>query len=133
MEDYILDYEAKYNKLAKKKMTYPPSVLGFKLIDHAGLNQHERMLVLSGLDYSQKDQMFKHAKSSLRKFKGDYGGISGTGGQSTCSSIKVEPAFITEHEDVFLAAGWTKPSNRNNNKIITKKLLLAESLIFYQK
>ena len=65
VDDFILDFEAKHNKIAKKSMKLPESVLAFKLINCAGLSKQEKMLALSGLDYEKTDDLFKHAKSSI--------------------------------------------------------------------
>ncbi len=42
IEEYIVDFEAKYSKVAKKDMKLPACVLAFKLINSAGLLSHEK-------------------------------------------------------------------------------------------
>ena len=72
INEFILEFEQKYNACAKraKGTTFHPVILGLKLIDSSNLNTIERKLVLSGVDYTNKDQLFANAKTALRKFIG---------------------------------------------------------------
>ena len=63
------------------------------------------MLVLTGIDFSQKSTLFDQTKRSLKKFKGEQAGGSGDiagAGQA----IKLEPAFLAENEEALAAAGY---------------------------
>ena len=63
-------------------------ILGLKLIDSSNLNTIERKLVLSGVDYTNKDQLFANAKTALRKFIGEQGSVDVTGGESWKRSLQ---------------------------------------------
>ena len=71
IDEYVLTFDSLYNKLLKCKMTIPPQILAFRLLKCAAITKEECLLVMSGLDYSQKDKMYEQAKASLKKFKGD--------------------------------------------------------------
>ena len=47
--------------------------MAFKLLDAAQVEQKDRQLVLTGVDYSMKTELFDQMKSSLRKFFGEHG------------------------------------------------------------
>ena len=90
--EYISNFDIKYNRLHKLGVILPPSVLAFELIRNANVLKDEEKLVLTGLDFSKKDELFDMAKLSLRKFLGEgcSGGSSGGG-----PAIKQEPVFWT--------------------------------------
>ena len=60
------------------------------------------VLSLSGLDYEKKEDLFKNAKASLRKFKGEHDSTSICYGVEESAAIKGEPTFVTENQYVFL-------------------------------
>ena len=47
MNDFIIEYERRYNVCRRYQMEYPDAVLAFKLLDNANLSEKERQLVLS--------------------------------------------------------------------------------------
>ena len=73
MDDFILDFERHYNCAKQKKMELPQAVLAFMFLDAAQVEQKDRQLVQTGIDYSKKTTLFDQMKSSLRKFFGDQG------------------------------------------------------------
>ena len=107
INDFILEYEKKHNALAKKKAQYPEIILAMKLIDSSNLTSVDRKLVLSGMDYSKKTELFQQSKESLRKFIGEQsaGPVGATG--TPAPAIKLE-TFIAEHEEALVAAGWQR-------------------------
>ena len=60
------------------------------------------MLVLTGINYANKDTLYEEAKTSLKKIKGDF--TEGTA--SSNLSIKLEPAFLAKNEEALLVAGY---------------------------
>ena len=58
------------------------------------------------MDYTKKDTLYEQAKLSLKKFKGDGPSCAGSGSAKTQPSIKLEPAFLAEHEEALVAAGY---------------------------
>ena len=71
MEEFILEFEKRYNRIKQKEMALPTCVLAFKLLDASGLSHRDRQLVLTGVDYSNKDSMYNQMKASLKKFHGE--------------------------------------------------------------
>lgn len=106
MMDYISKFDHKYNKIMKLNMKLPSAVLAFMLLKKADITTTEKMLVLTGMDYSQKDELYDQAKKSLLKFKGAQGG--GSDNYADDPAIKLEPAFLAEHEEALWNAGYMR-------------------------
>ena len=62
------------------------------------------MLVLTGMSYTNNETLYDEVKQSLKKFKGDIA----EGSANSSTRIKLEPAFLAEHEEALLAAGYIK-------------------------
>lgn len=109
IEDYILEFERRYNQAAKKEMVLPEIVKAFKLLDASNITQQERLLVLTAVDYTKKTTLFTQAKDALKKFKGEQASVNTSG---ATASIKLEPAFLAENEEALYSAGFMRrPSN----------------------
>ena len=104
ISEYIASFDSRYRKIEKLKMTLPSEILAFKLLRKANISKEEIMLVLTGMNYSNKETLYDEAKQSLKKFKGDIA----EGSTNSSTSIKLEPAFLAEHEEALLAAGYIK-------------------------
>ena len=104
ISEYIASFDSRYRKIEKLKMTLPSETLAFKLLRKANISKEEIMLVLTGMNYSNKETLYDEAKQSLKKFKGDIA----EGSANSSSSIKLETAFLAEHEEALLAAGYIK-------------------------
>ena len=104
--EYIAKFDQKYNRLLKLNMTLPSAVLAFKLLKRANITKEERMLVLTGMDFTQKEKLFNQAKNSLKKFLGEGGAKSVVNSSSV--AIKLEPAFLADHEEALMAAGYVR-------------------------
>ena len=104
ISEYIASFDSRYRKIEKLKMTLPSEILAFKLLRKANISKEEIMLVLTGMIYSNRATLYDEAKQSLKKFKGDIA----EGSANSSSSIKLEPAFLAEHEEALLAAGYIK-------------------------
>ena len=102
--DYIAKFDQKYNKLKKKDMTMPPAILAFKLLRKGNITKNERLLVLTGMDYATKDELYEQAKKSLLKFKGEQG--AGCDSSDISPAIKLEPAFLAQHFWHNINGGW---------------------------
>ena len=66
--EYISNFEIKYNRIRKIGAVLPPLVLCFELIRNANVTEQEEKLVLTGIDFEKKEDLFDMAKNSLRKF-----------------------------------------------------------------
>ena len=107
IQEFIAEYDAKYRKIEKKKMTLPPEILAFKLLRKACITKEEKLLVLTGMNYENKKTLYEEAKKSLKKFKGDSQAGSSSG------AIRVEPTFLSANEEALLASGYTKGMGRH--------------------
>ena len=47
INDYIVEFDQRYQKTVEHKMALPDAVLAFKLLDNANLSNHERQLALT--------------------------------------------------------------------------------------
>ena len=106
--EYIAIFDDKYRKIEKKKMRLPSEILAFKLLRNSKISDKDKMLVLTGMDYEERDTLYEQAKRSLKKFKGD---------EIKSENIKFEPAFLAENEEALMAAGYVKRGfrRRGNN------------------
>ena len=115
IREFIASFDLKYKKLEKLKIKLPSEILALKLIRKANISKQMRMLVLTGIDFSTKETMYKQSQESLRKFFGD---------------IQMENAWIGlnmregAHRNDFIADGFkkygckqTKPARYGNRKI----------------
>ena len=109
--DFILEFEQRYNRMAKKDITLPQEILAFELLSNANISKQDKMLVLTGIDFSKKSTLFEQAKRSLKKFKGEQAGGSGDVA-AMGQAIKLEPAFLAENEEALAAAGYYRQRNR---------------------
>ena len=94
ISQYIANFDQKYSRIRSQNINLPSEILAFKLLRRAGISREEKLLVLTGMDYSQKVNLFEQAKKSLKKFVGE-GGAGGGSSLGTLPAIKIEPAFIT--------------------------------------
>ena len=87
MEDLTLEFEKLYNRIKQKSMELPEVVLAFKLLDASKIPYRDRQLVLTGINYSQKESLVVQMKMSLKKFHGEQStGVSAEG----CSNKPIE-------------------------------------------
>ena len=114
--DYISRFDQKYNRLKKLGIELPSAIVAFKLLRRANITRDERLLVLTGMDYTERDKLYEQAKTSLKKFKGEPTNVAGSSSGTNSSSgskvaVKLEPAFsVTDHvgdnEEAYLASGY---------------------------
>lgn len=107
--DYIKQYDERYRQMKKKGTTLPSEVLAFKLLRSANLSDNDQSLVKTGMNFEQRDHLFEQAKKALLKFKGQ----STESSKPSCLSaanvpVKLEPAWLAQHEDALVAAGYSK-------------------------
>ena len=68
---YVSDFDLKFRKLEKIHIKLPSEILAFKLLRNANLSKQERILVLTGVNFAEKENMYQHTKHSLINFMGD--------------------------------------------------------------
>ncbi|KAH3726205.1 hypothetical protein DPMN_052062 [Dreissena polymorpha] len=112
MTEFSAIFDANYRKMEKTDMKLPPEILAFKLLKKANITKEEKLLVLTDMDYTNKNTLYEQAKTSFKTFKG---GVC-EGSLSSSQSIKFEPAFLAEHEEALLAAGYTLAKSVYNKR-----------------
>ena len=70
--EYIASFDSRYRKIEKLNMKLPSEILAFKLLRKANIGKEEKMLVLIGMNYANKETLYEETKTSLKKFKGDF-------------------------------------------------------------
>ena len=113
VNDFIVLFDQKYQKIVKRQITLPSEIVAFMLLKRSNLREEERQLVLTGMDYSKKGELYEQAQKSLQKFKGDQV-CSGGSAFGSSPAIKLEPTFITEEEEVYFSSG-NYQRNRGNS------------------
>ena len=93
--DYITNFDNNYERIKSKGITLPASILAFKLLKGADLNDEERLIIMTGLDFTKKDELYNQAKKSLKKFKCGVGTASSAVNDFSSLNIKSEPTFYT--------------------------------------
>ena len=106
LTEYISLFDSMYSKIEKLDMKLPPHILAFKLLRKANISKEINMLVLTDMNYENKEKLYVEAKASLKKFKR---GITG-GNISSGTSITLEPTFLAENGEALLAARYVKRS-----------------------
>ena len=94
VSEFIEEFDLKYNRLSRLKITLPSEILAFKLLIHCNITAEEQMLVKSGIDYEKKETMYEQTKTSLKKFKTESTASCSTSNNSSFS-IKTESVNAT--------------------------------------
>ena len=89
IREYVADFDLKFRKLEKLHIKLPPEILAFKLLKNANLRKQERMIVLTGVNFAEKENMYQQTKHSLIKFMGDLTEEKAGTGQN----VRLEPAW----------------------------------------
>ena len=89
MSAYIIEFEQRYNKCKKYNMVLPDTMLAFKLLDNAGLDQSDRQLALTACS----DLKFDTMKGALNRI---FGTKSPLVVSDAAVAVKEESAFLTE-------------------------------------
>ena len=70
IEEFIDLFDQNIKKLKLKGIELPQKVLALQILDAAKLEQNERQIVLTGVNFNEKEQMFDQMKIALRKYIG---------------------------------------------------------------
>ena len=89
IREYVADFDLKFRKLEKLNIKLPSEILAFKLLKNANLRKQERMIVLTGVNFADKENMYKQTKHTLRKFMGGLTKEDAEMGQN----VRLEPAW----------------------------------------
>ena len=88
---FCTEFEKRVKDIENKGIKFPEEVKAFDLLRSAKITREEKKLVLTGIDYSKKTDIFKNALSSLKKFLGE----AYCGNVVDNSIVKVEDTFYT--------------------------------------
>ena len=67
--EYIASFDSQYRKREKLNMKLPSEILAFKLLRKAYIVKEEKMLVLTGMNYANKETLYEEAKTFLKNSK----------------------------------------------------------------
>ena len=115
IDEFIANFDEKYKRIVKGGTTIPQDILAFMMLKRARITKEERMLVVTGMDFTKKEELYEQAKTSLRKFKGDQAYVGGYSNESNVA-IKLEPTFLAENEEALFAAGYQRTSQPWNGR-----------------
>ena len=93
IDTYISMFDQKYKRLVKKNIKLPAEILAFRLLKRADLSKQDRKLVLTGLDFANRENLYEEAKKSLKKFLGEIGG--GKSSTVTNDSVAIKHILLT--------------------------------------
>ena len=91
INDYIVEFDQRYQKSVKHKVTLPDAVLAFKLLDNANLSNHERQLALTACTDLSYDKM----KSAMKRIFGQNRHSDQNNSRSADCAVKQESAMYT--------------------------------------
>ena len=110
IREFIADFDSRYRKLWKMSINLPPEILAFKLLKTVNITKHQKMLVLTGVNFSNKETIYEDMKQSLRKFIGN----STENSVHIGSNVELEPEFLAKHERELFKAGYVKQPYSGN-------------------
>ena len=92
MEEYVLNFDRKYRESEKCDiLKMGNGAKGFLLLDHSKLNHQQQQLVLTGVNYEEKEQIHEQMKSSLVKYFG----------KACMANRETTPSIQYKSEDAF--------------------------------
>ena len=106
LNQLVTFFDQKYNKTLQNKMLLPSSILALKLVKQAKLTNEEYLLVLTGMNLNNQDQLYEQTQKPSKKFKQ---------GQVNPGSNNSE-TFLS-HEEALAAAGYIPHSKFNKSTI----------------
>ena len=99
MSQFITNYDRKVNELKRDGIVLPETVLALQLPESVYLERQERQLVLTAVDYSQKETMYEQMRKTLTKLQGEEFGPQNGAGMTF--RVKEELVHTSENEEVL--------------------------------
>ena len=99
MVQYITNYDRKVSELKRDGIELPETVLAFQLLESVCLEKKERQLVLTAVDYSQKETMYEQMRKALIKFQGE--DITTSKGSNVTFKVKEELVNTSDNEEAY--------------------------------
>ena len=110
INEFLPDWEMCYQKLKTSGCEYPDTILGLKLLEDSKLSDMDVKLVLPGVDHAKAKrdkELQKQITNSLKKFTG--WSVISDKQEHLAVSVKAEPTWLSEVEEVLVARGWKPP------------------------
>lgn len=102
LDEFISEFELKCKRVEATGTKLPEEIKAHMLMKRAGLSNLEKMLVFSRVDRNKKKEMYKNVKTHLVSI------IGSCMKKEEEMSLKLEPAFLAQHEEVLAAHGYFK-------------------------
>ena len=71
IEQFMSNYDKTVKELQKFGVKLPEIILGMQLLDSAKLDTKEKQIVLTGVDYNEKGEIYDQMKMAIKKFIGN--------------------------------------------------------------
>ena len=113
MIQYITNYDRKVSELKRDGIELPETVLAFQLLESVCLEKKKRQLVLTAVDYSQKETMYEQMRKALIKFQGE--DITTSKGSNVTFKVKEELVNTTDNEEAYYTRRNFDYGNRYGN------------------
>ena len=113
MVQYITNYDRKVSELKRDGIELPETVLAFQLLESVCLEKKERQLVLTAVDYPQKETMYEQMRKALIKFQGE--DITTLKGSNVTFKVKEELVNTTDNEEAYYTRRNFDYGNRYGN------------------
>ena len=116
ISDFLPNWEMSYHKLKATGCEYSDSILGLKLLEDAQLSDMDTKLVLTGVNFNEgktKKNLQTQITNSLKKFTGRSVISSNS---NLAVSVKAEPTYLSQIEEVLLAKGWKPPAKTSSGR-----------------
>ena len=104
ISEFINRFDKCANLAKRHGMDLPSKVKGLKLLNDAGISEQDMKLVLTEIDFSEKDEVYKAARKGLAKYMKEESSVS-----AEEAPIKLEKLTIKD-EEALVAQGWIKPN-----------------------
>ena len=119
MAQFITNYDRKVNKLKRDGTVLPETVLALQLLESVYLERKERQLVLTAVDYSQKETMYEQMRKALIKFHSEE--VGPQKGASVTFRVKEELVNTFENEEVLYSRRSLGQTSFNNRGRMTQR------------
>ena len=71
IKECIASFDSKYRQLEKLKIKLSNEILAFKLLRGANFSEQQKMIVLTRVNYANRETLYEDTKQSLKKFMGN--------------------------------------------------------------
>ena len=70
MDEFISEFDKRWNQVKKCNNQISSPILAFKMLDRAQLDIRTKQIVLTDVDFNEKDKMYDSMKTALKKYCG---------------------------------------------------------------